>query len=510
MGGQREEVIMSNTETLGQRLIVVSNRLPLVVSQGEDGNWQVSPGAGGLVTALVPVLRDRGGVWIGWPGTTQDSDEVQAVLAQTTGDAGYRLVPVMLTAAEAHDFYLGFSNEIIWPLFHDLQYLCNFDPTYWQAYVKVNRKYAQIIAEQSGASDFVWVHDYHLMDVAAELRRLGVGTKSGFFLHIPFPSLDMFLKLPWRQSILRVLLEYDLIGFQTLRDRRNFVQCLRALVKDVALYGKGQVLLTRVGGREVRIGHFPISIDAHAFAKAAAKQEVAEIVGQLHQLLGNRQLILGVDRLDYTKGILQRLEAFRNALSRYPDLHNQVTLVQVVVPSREDIPRYHELRTQIEQQVGRINGEFTRPGGWVPIHYVFRSLSPPELLAYYRAAEIALVTPLKDGMNLVAKEYCMCSLEEDCVLILSEFAGAAVQLRHGALLVNPYDIEGVADVTHRAFMMDKDERQRRMRELRRSIRKRDIFWWVDAFLRAAIAKDLSAFPMAEHAIPKESRGERSF
>lgn len=496
---------MNNTKTPGQRLIVVSNRLPLVVSQREDGNWQVSPGSGGLVAALVPVLRNRGGVWIGWPGTTEDIAEMRAVLAQATRDAGYGLVPVALTAAEAHDFYLGFSNEIIWPLFHDLQYLCNFDPAYWQVYVSVNRKYAQAITEESHASDFIWINDYHLMDVAAESRRLGAGIKTGFFLHIPFPSLDMFLKLPWRQSILRALLEYDLIGFQTLRDRRNFVQCLRALVKDVALYGKGQVLLARVGEREVRIGHFPIGIDAHAFAKAAAKPEVTEMVQQLRRLLGNRQLILGVDRLDYTKGILQRLEAFRNALSRYPDLDNQVTLVQVVVPSREDIPRYHELRTQIEQQVGRINGEFTRPGGWVPIHYLFRSLSPMELLAYYRAAEIALVTPLKDGMNLVAKEYCMCSLEEDCVLILSEFAGAAAQLRHGALLVNPYDVEGVADVIHRAFLMDKEERQRRMRKLRRSIRKRDIFWWVDTFLRAAIAKDLSAFPMREHVGPKTDR-----
>ncbi|MGH8643936.1 MAG: alpha,alpha-trehalose-phosphate synthase (UDP-forming) [Gammaproteobacteria bacterium] len=488
------------TDSGRDTVIVVSNRLPLVLCEGQDETWEVKPGSGGLVTALVPVLRNRGGLWIGWPGTTEKLADVQGALARATRDAGYGLIPVMLTADEAHDFYLGFSNEIIWPLFHDLQYLCNFDPAYWQVYIKVNRKYAQVIAQQSRASAFIWVHDYHLMNIGAELHRMGVDTEIGFFLHIPFPSPDMFLKLPWRQSILRALLEYEVIGFQTLRDRRNFVQCLRALVKDVALYGKGQVVLARVGDHEVRIGHFPISIDAHEFAKAAANPEVASEALKLRALLGDRQLILGVDRLDYTKGILQRLTAFYNALSRYPDLQERVTLVQVVVPSREDIPRYHELRTQIEQLVGRINGELTRPGVWVPIHYLFRNLTRIELLAYYRAAEIALITPLKDGMNLVAKEYCMCSLEEDSVLILSEFAGAAAQLRHGALLVNPYDVEGVADTLHRAFTMDKDERQRRMRKLRRSIRKRNVFWWVDAFLRAAIAKDLSAFPMGDYSL----------
>jgi trehalose 6-phosphate synthase len=226
-------------------------------------------------------------------------------------------------------------------------------------------------------------------------------------------------------------------------------------------------------------------------------------------MLPNRQLILGIDRLDYTKGIPERLEAYRNALVRYPELHNRVTLIQVVVPSREDIPQYYELKTRIERLVGEINGQFTQPGGWVPIHYVFRSLDTVDLLAYYRAAEIALVTPLKDGMNLVAKEYCACSIEENCVLILSEFAGAAAQLQRGALLVNPYDIEGVADAIHRAFTMGDTERRAGMRHLRRTIREQDIFWWVDSFLRAAIAKDLSAFPLPADYVPQSDIGGMS-
>jgi trehalose 6-phosphate synthase len=224
---------------------------------------------------------------------------------------------------------------------------------------------------------------------------------------------------------------------------------------------------------------------------------VAERARELHTLLPNRKLILGVDRLDYTKGIPLRLQAFQDLLERYPDLRERVSLIQVVVPSREDIPQYRDLKTDIEQRVGKINGGFVRPGGWVPVWYVYRALSRLDLLAYYRAADIALVTPLKDGMNLVAKEYCACSIEEDCALILSEFAGAAAQLGRGALLVNPCDIAGVADAVHRAFRMDSRERRARMRGMRRAIRDYDVFWWVDAFLRAAITRDLSAFPQLE-------------
>ncbi|BAU48920.1 alpha,alpha-trehalose-phosphate synthase [Sulfurifustis variabilis] len=483
-----------------ERLVVVSNRLPFILAKGEDGEWRITPGAGGLVTALLPVLRDRGGVWIGWPGAHANVEEVRH--AFTSSEAGYTLVPVVLTPEEVHKFYQGFSNEIIWPLFHDLQSHCNFDPSYWRVYQEVNRKFARAVLDESQPGDFIWVHDYQLINVAAELRGRGVSSRIGFFLHTPFPSLDIYLKLPWRFQLLRALLEYDVIGFQTLRDRRNFIQCVRALVKDAGIHGKGQVMLARMNGREVRLGVFPISIDYDAYAREAGSPAIAEKGAQLRQLLPNRQLILGVDRLDYTKAIPDRLEAFGAALARYPELHQRVTLIQVVVPSREDIPRYHELRTRIEQIVGRINGRFTQPGGWVPIHYVFQNLSRKELIAYYRAAQIALVTPLKDGMNLVAKEYCACSTDEDSVLILSEFAGAAAQLQHWALLVNPYDIEGTAEAIVAAFRMPLDERRWRMRRMRRSIRTYDVFWWVDAFLRAAIEKDLSAFPLMEDYLPR--------
>lgn len=487
-----------------ERLIVVSNRLPFTCKRGITGEWKIAPGAGGLVTALLPVLRNRGGTWIGWPGTaSEDAADLEATLSGTLDNAGYTLKPVMLTAEEMHKFYQGFSNEIIWPLFHDLQMLCNFEPDYWHVYQEVNRNYAEVISENSTDTDFIWVHDYHLMNVATELRRMGRRSKTGFFLHIPFPSLDIFVKLPWRLQLLRALLDYDIIGFQTLRDRRNFIQCIRALMEDVTCQGKGQVLTVTAAGREIRVGSFPIGIDYEGFLKQAAGRTVGDKAAHLHRMMPDRQLILGVDRLDHTKGIPDRLRAFRHALVRHPELHERVTLIQVVVPSREEIPKYHELKTQIDRLVGEINGQFTRPGGWVPIHYIFRNLEFTDLLAYYRAAEIALVTPLKDGMNLVAKEFCTCSIEENSVLILSEFAGAAAQLQRGALLVNPHDIEGMADTIYAAFVMDKEERRARMRGLRRSTRKNGIFWWVDSFLSAAIAKDLNAFPLPEDYLPED-------
>ncbi|MGH7887879.1 MAG: alpha,alpha-trehalose-phosphate synthase (UDP-forming) [Candidatus Binatia bacterium] len=480
-----------------ERLIVVSNRLPFVFRRGDDGNWQTEHGSGGLVSALLPVLRNRGGTWIGWPGTHELGTDFEEAVTAAGADSGFALKAVNLSSEEIHNFYHGFSNEIIWPLFHDLQSLCNFEPVYWRTYKEVNRKFAEVVSDGTDPTDFVWVHDYHLMNVAAELRTMNCRSKLGFFLHIPFPSPDIFLNLPWRLTLLHALLQYDLLGFQTLRDRRNFVECLRLLMHDVSVRGKGQVITVNMEGRTIRVGNFPIGIDYNAYMKQAATPAIAERAQELHRLLPKRKLILGIDRLDYTKGIPLRLQAFKTAFERYPELLERISLIQVVVPSRVDIPEYHYLKTKIEQLVGEINGGLVRPGGWVPVWYVYGNLTRNDLLSYYRAADIALITPLKDGMNLVAKEYCACSIEEERVLILSEFAGAAAQLQRGALLVNPHDVEGVAETLYRAFTMSDDERRARMRRMRRSIRKYDIFWWVDCFLRAAIAKDLSAFPMLD-------------
>lgn len=481
-----------------KRLVIISNRLPFVLEK-KAKKWVSRPGSGGLVTALAPVLRNRGGLWIGWPGTPSKAD-ISKPLKVASKEAGYSLIPVHMQKDEVQRFYIGMSNEIIWPLFHDLQSYCNFDPDYWETYKNINAKFADVIKENTTNEDFIWVHDYHLMTVAKELRARGIKATIGFFLHIPFPPLDIFVKLPWRAEILTSLLEYDIIGFQTLRDRRNFLQCLRTLTEEVTVQGKGQVVTVLFGKREVRVGSFAISIDYNEFNQLAESKEVADRAWYIHEDIPKSQIVLGVDRLDYTKGIPYRLKAFREVLCKYPELRGRVTLVQVVVPSRRNIPMYQDLKTEIERLVSEVNGQFTRPG-WVPILYLYRFLDKEELLAFYRTAEIALITPIKDGMNLVAKEYCASSIEENGVLILSEFAGAAAQLQHNATLVNPYNIEEVADAIYNAFTMKYEERKARMKKLRQTIRRSDIYWWVNSYLDAAIAANLDNFPLLDDYTP---------
>jgi trehalose 6-phosphate synthase len=481
-------------------LVVVSNRLPVVLVK-EDDHWRVDPGSGGLVTALAPVLRNRGGIWIGWPGISEEPDmDLEALLKQTTRDTGYTFKPVSLTKEDVNGFYYGFANEVLWPLFHDLQTRCNFDPDYWRHYLKVNRKFAEVIARNTTAKDYIWVHDYHLMCVAGELRDMGVESKIGYFLHTPFPPLDLFLKLPWRFQILKALLSYDLVGLQTQRDRRNFIQCIRKMLRNIPIRGKGQILTAAVNHRKVRIGNFPISIDYNEFAQKAVSREVSERSQKILEELSTPTVALGVDRLDYTKGIPERLRAFENALDRSPELRKKISLVQVVVPSRTHIPKYRDLKLEIEREVSRINGRYTQPG-WIPIHYIFRSLDREELLAFYRAADIALITPLKDGMNLIAKEYCASNVDEHGVIVLSEFAGAAAQMHKNAMLVNPYDVEGVAETIYTAYRLDLQEKKRRMHALRQGVRKTDIYWWVDAFIQAVFSRKLKTFPPLADYIP---------
>ena len=498
---------MNDKSQSENRLIIVSNRLPVVLEQDDDSSWRAEPGSGGLVTAMAPVLKDRGGLWVGWPGLGEEVDaDLDELVQNAVGHSGYTFKTVLLTADEVKAYYHGFANEILWPLFHDLQTRCNFDPEYWQVYCRVNRKFAEAVSKNAADNDHIWVHDYQLICVGHELRELGLTSQIGYFLHIPFPPLDLFLKLPWRFQVLNALLAYDMVGFQTQRDRRNFTQCLQAMREDVTVRGKGQVVTAEVAGREVRIGSFPISIDFDEFARKAESAEVDRRVAEIQSDLGSdlflRKFVLGVDRLDYTKGIPERLAAFDLALERFPQLREKISLVQIVVPSRVHIPKYRDLKLEIDQMVSEINGKYIRTD-WTPIHYIFRSVDRTELIALYRAARIALITPLKDGMNLVAKEYCAANIAEDGVLILSEFAGAAAQLHPDALMVNPHDVVQVADTIAAACEMPADERKRRMRRLRRRIRDADIYWWVDSVLEAVFAHDLKSFPPLKEYIPSE-------
>lgn len=450
------------------------------------------PSSGGLVTALGPVLGERGGHWIGWLGAAASSPPTDE-LAALEPTLGYRLHPVPLSADEVAGHYHGFSNEVLWPLFHDFISHCNFDPGYWPVYQRVNQKFAQEVAATSEADDYVWIHDYQLLLVAGELRRQGVRREVGFFLHIPFPSPDMFFKLPWRQQVLEGLMEHDLVGFQAERDQHNFLDCVRHGVAGAVIerrgepgaeHGAARMRVRLPDGRVLHTGVFPISIDYDDFVRRSVEHPVSEVVARVRSSMPGRTIILGLDRLDYSKGIPQRLLALGNALERYPELHGRVSLLQVVIPSRTLVDDYRHLKDEIDRLVGKVNGEHGR-AGWIPIHYLFRHLEDVELLAYYRVCEVALITPLKDGMNLVSKEYCACSLEGNGVLILSEMAGAAAELGDGALIVNPFDIVQMADAIQRAVTMPEVERRERMQRLRAIVRERDVHAWVEGYLAAA-------------------------
>jgi trehalose 6-phosphate synthase len=484
-----------------RRLLVVSNRLPVVLDRTDSG-WTLKPGSGGLVNALAPVLSHRGGVWIGWPGlAVEKGGDWEQVIAAGFRERGYELEPVLLSEREVKLFYEGFANAVLWPLFHDLTGRCDFNPAFWYAYLDVNHKFADAVIEHGLADDFIWVQDYQLIHVAEFVRPHAEERRIGFFLHIPFPPLDVFLKLPWRGQILGAMLAYDLLGFQTQRDKRNFLTCIQHLLPEVTVTVGGAADVVRVGERTMRVGAFPIGIDYKGFEETARSEEVEHRIADVRRRVGPYDLVVGVDRLDYTKGLPERLLAFRNALQRHPHLHGHALLMQFVIPSREGVAVYQTLKAEIERLVGEINGEFST-AGWVPVHYYYRSLPRRDLVALYRMARMCFVTSLKDGMNLVAKEFCACQIEASGALVLSEFAGAAAQLQVGALLVNPHDIEGMADALNEALAMPPEERLRRMRAMQKVLRDQDIFWWVDVYLRTALGEAPDDFRTPKEYFPQ--------
>ncbi len=480
-----------------ERLLVVSNRLPVSLSK-EDGKLIGRPASGGLVNALSPVLKNKGGFWIGWAGTRENVPlaTLRDILGPVSEESGYRLLPVMLTKEDVDSFYSGFSNSVLWPLFHDLQSRCDFNPSYWEGYLSANRKFAKVLLKHTEEGDFIWVNDYHLIPLGKMLHEKKPSLKASFFMHIPFPSVDIFMKMPQRKEILSELVHYAFVGFQTMRDRRNFLECLKVFFPELRISGRGNVVRARIGERVLLVGALPISIDFRSFAALASVKEVVARAKDIRREMFAESYILGVDRLDYSKGIPERLRGFQRCLELHPELREKISLMQVVVPSRESVGEYLDLKQEIELLISRINGEYSTTR-WVPVHWRYGSVSRSELAALYRGAEMALVTSLKDGMNLVCKEYCACKADGKGALVLSEFAGAAIQLAKGALLVNPYDVDAVASAIAEGFSMDEQEKKRRMRILRKSIARHDVFRWVDDFLRASVGKKLAEFPEEE-------------
>ena len=454
------------------RLLIVANRLPVTVQTTETG-IDVQRSSGGLATGLMRPHEQSDGLWIGWSGAPGDLDAARQ--AELDGAlAAMRLVAVPLTADQIARFYEGFSNGVLWPLFHYLLDQVPLQVSDWDAYVTANEAYADVVAAHYRPGDMIWVHDYQLMLLPGLLRERLPGARIGFFLHIPFPSEELFRTLATRERILQGILGADLVGFHTPAYLRHFATSLTDILGHTV-----EIDRVPLPGREVRLGVFPMGVDAESFARLADEPAVS---GEVQAIRGDGsvRILVGVDRLDYTKGIPGRLLAYERMLQTHPDLRERVRLVQVAVPSRTNVGAYQEFRSTVDGLVGRINGAFGTPR-WVPVHYIFRALSEGDLVALYRAADVMLVTPLLDGMNLVAKEFVASRTDGDGVLVLSEFAGAAWELPE-ALQVNPYDVDGSAEVYYRALSMARSERRARMAPLRTRVRQFDVHRWVASFL----------------------------
>ena len=457
-----------------QRLIVVSNRLPVSLRK-QGSEWKVQASAGGLVTAMDPILRRTHGLWIGWPGeSTGDGDPArQRAIDAASKQVQFKIVDLPPKIAEL--YYEGYSNQTIWPLFHYFPSLLHYDPKSWGAYVDANKRFRDVVLEHARPDDLIWVHDYQLMMLPKLLRDASPDAKIGFFLHIPFPSSELFRLLPGRDDLLQGLLGADLVAFQT----HNHLQHFRSALLRIGGI-ESQIDGVETGGRAVRLEALPIGIAPDEFrAMARDDPDTAQYIEQYRDRFQGRRILFAVDRLDYTKGIPERLRTFRRLLQLYPELHRQIVLIQVAVPSRERVSSYARLRRTVNELVGEINGQFGAPD-WTPVAYLRRGISRQQLVALYSMAHVGWVTPLRDGMNLVAKEYVACN-QGDGALVLSELAGAAAEMGE-AFLVNPFDEEKTAHVIARALALPEDERRNRMTALRSRVEANSVFKWGERFV----------------------------
>lgn len=472
------------------RLLLISNRVPWTIATSE-GKGVLKPSSGGLATALAGTHARGETQWIGWPGDLSglDAEGKSAILEELRRQ---RVIPVELSTVEVARYYEGFSNAVLWPLFHYMLDKVRLDTDQdWDAYSSVNQRFAQAAADCAEPGDSVWVHDYQLMLVPRFLRELRPDLRIGFFLHIPFPAYELFRILPWRELLLQGMLASDLVGFHTPGYQAHFTNSARRILGAESNDGG-----IDYEGRHIALGDYGIGIDAEAFSRTADSPAVMARVQAIRQDLGGRTLILGVDRMDYTKGIPQRLLAVERYLELHPDMRESVLFLQASVPSRENVEAYARYREQVDAVVGRINGLYGSPPR-VPVHALHRNIPFEELVALYRAADVMLVTPLRDGMNLVAKEFCATRSDDSGLLILSEFAGAAMDLRE-AILVNPYDTGAMAEALDTALRMAPGQARARMQALRRRVATHDVHRWAEAFMRDLEAQGEPRHPLAAH------------
>lgn len=454
------------------RTIIVSNRLPVKI-QRKENEIIFKPSEGGLATGLGSIYKKNNNLWVGWPGTYLNSDKEKSSVRKALAKSS--MLPVFLSKQEIKDYYEGFSNETLWPAFHYFPQYAVYEQKFWEAYVRVNQKFCTEVSKVLEDGDEVWVHDYQLLLLPSMLREKFPNITIGFFLHIPFPSYEIFRLLPWREKLLEGMLGADLLGFHTFDYARHFLSSLdRALgVSNVG----GQVLYK---GRTILADAFPMSIDYDLYERTARSPKAIAVEEKLRKNIGDKKIIISIDRLDYSKGIPERLNAFDQFLQEYPQFREKVSLIQVLVPSRDKVEMYRQLKEEINRKVGEINSSYGSIT-WTPVYYFYRSFPLEQLSAFYRMADIALVTPLRDGMNLVCKEYIASRHDKKGVLILSELAGAAMELSD-AILINPNDSNQLVKAIHTALTMPVEKQQLSIETMQSTVRKFNIHHWVDLFM----------------------------
>ncbi|PKM81549.1 MAG: trehalose-6-phosphate synthase [Firmicutes bacterium HGW-Firmicutes-14] len=470
-----DKTIFSSTT---HRLAVVSNRGAYSFKKTAEGIRAV-PSVSGLVSAVEPVLRKVPGSWVAWGGRCSSIETTGLSVPLPGSGSESTFFEAMLSRREVEMYYKGFANGCLWPLCHNFVEKVKFSEEQWKSYLGVNEKFAQVVLKHTGPADLIWVHDFHLTGVPRFIRSQRPMARISLFWHIPFPPPEIFAVLPWAAEILRGMMDCEFIGFHTKRYVQNFLQSAAEIAGVEVDTDKGDIYLP---GRKVRVAALPIGIDWQLFREIASRKEVIQKSERIRRETGERRIIIGADRLDYTKGIPERLLAIEWLLENCPEFRNEITFVQIAVPSRTDVADYKNLRRQIEETVGRINGKFTEEYH-VPVRYLYKTLGKEDLVAHYLAADMALVTPLNDGLNLVAKEYVAARADGTGVLVLSPFAGAAEQLT-GQLTANPYSPREVAMQIAAGLTMNPEEKKRRMRQMARTVKEYDINWWWQTLLKS--------------------------
>lgn len=465
--------------------IIVSNRLPIRISK-VDNSYKFTPTSGGLATGMKSIHEQDNALWIGWPGIGRDEIADDAWTPLNNGLINNNFAPVSLSKAEVDDFYYGLANKCLWPLFHYFIEYSIFDEAHWETYVEVNKKFSERVLEHIDSGDTVWIHDYQLLLCPKMIKDVRPDVNIGFFLHIPFPSFEIFRIFPWRETLLEGMLGADLIGFHTYNYERHFLSSVKRILRKNVQFNR-----VTVGSREVVVDTFPMGIDYAKFNDAAqthltqkqAEKSALKIQLEAHKKGADQsKLILSIDRLDYTKGVVNRIKAFDLFLTKYPEYLEKVRLVMLTVPSRSDVPDYKRLKRETDEVVGRINGKYATVN-WTPIWYYYRAMDFDDLIDLYMTSDIAMITPVRDGMNLVAKEFIATRVNGDGVLILSEMAGAAKEL-HEAVLVNPFDLNAMADAIQKAIVMPIEEQQKRNNAMQKRLSRYTVNYWAKEFMEA--------------------------